>query len=81
MSEEIRERLGIDPSSLAPSAENALEDSEDALLQSLAVAGTKQPGEVPLGEFELVATLNSRELEIAGRLPGERELRGRGDNN
>jgi CRP-like cAMP-binding protein len=51
---------------LAPSAENALENSEDALLRSLAAAGTNQLGEVPLGDFELVAALDPDELESLG---------------
>jgi glutaminase len=66
VSEEIRERLGVDPSTLAPSAENALEESEDALLRSLEVAGTSQSGEVPLGDFELVGALDFHELEFLG---------------
>jgi glutaminase len=66
VSEEIRERLGVDPSTLAPSAENALEESEDALLRSLEVAGTSQSGEVPLGDLELVGALDFHELEFLG---------------
>jgi glutaminase len=66
VSEEVRGRLAVDPSALTPSAEKALEDSEDALLQSLAVAGTNQLGEVPLGDFELVAALDPGELESLG---------------
>jgi hypothetical protein len=66
VSEEVRGRLAVDPSALAPSAENALEDCEDALLRSLAFSGTNQLGEVPLGDFELVAALDPDELESLG---------------
>jgi CRP-like cAMP-binding protein len=63
---EVRERLGVDPSAFAPSAESALEDGEEALLQPFSGAGRNLPAEVPLSDFELVADLDSRELEILG---------------
>jgi glutaminase len=64
VADEVRERLGLDPSVFAPSAESALEDSEEMLLQSLAGPERNPPAEVPLEEFELVADLDLQELRI-----------------
>src|SRR5207249_2769104 len=62
--EEVRERLGVDPSVFAPSTESALEDGEEVLLQALAGPGKSAPAETPLEEFELVADLDPQELRI-----------------
>jgi glutaminase len=62
--EEVRERLGVDPSVFSPSTESALEDGEEVLLQALAGPGKSAPAETPLEEFELVADLDPQELRI-----------------
>ena len=64
VADEIRERLGVDPSVFAPSTESAIEDGEEALLQLLAGPKGNLRAEVPLVEFELVADLDPQERRI-----------------
>jgi len=60
---ELRERLGIDQAAFLATVDQALELCEDALLRTVA-ARPPTSDDVPLGDFELVAELGARELEI-----------------
>ena len=65
--QEVREHLELDPSVFAPSAENALEKSEDAVLCSTACVEAAMPVDLPLRDFELLAELDWKEIGILAR--------------
>lgn len=62
--EEVRERLDLHPSLFTPTAEDALEECEDALLRTSAHTGQTEPLEAPLHDFELLAELSLKEIGI-----------------
>jgi anti-anti-sigma regulatory factor len=66
--EEVRERLGVVRSAFAESAESALEDAEDVLLQSFADTGKNLSADARLSDFELMANFDRQELQLLGDL-------------
>ena len=61
---ELRERLGIEQAAFLATVDQALELCEDALLRTVSPERAPTSGDVPLGEFELLAELGPREFDI-----------------
>src|SRR5258708_6911145 len=62
--EEFRHRLSVDHSAYVANMERALEESENALLQSRVEISPDADEDVPLSHFELLAEFDARELSI-----------------